>query len=236
MLTEGATSIGTVTADATGHWSYTPTGLVQGAHTIVASDTDLAGNTGTASLSFTLNSVAPAVTRDPGQRHRSLRDRQNYRQPALTGGGDANAVVTLTEGATIARHGDRRRHRRLELHPDRSRPGAHTIVASETNVAGNTGTASLSFTLDTAAPSIAITSAGGPTNQVNQTITGTVDIADAGATVTLLDGTTAVGTAIVQSNGSWSSPVTLGQGGNSMTAAGYRPCRQHHDRGAVFYT
>ena len=65
--------------------------------------------------------------------------------------------------------------------------------------------ASLSFTLDTTAPVVAITSAGGPTNQASQTITGTVDVADAGATVTILDGTTAVGTAIVQSNGSWSS-------------------------------
>ena len=37
-------------------------------------------------------------------------------------------------------------------------------------------------------------------------------------TVTILDGTTAVGTAIVQSNGSWSSPVTLSQGSNSLTA------------------
>ena len=62
MLTEGATSLGTVTADAAGNWSFTPTGLAQGAHTIVASDTDLAGNTGTASLSFTLNSVAPVVS------------------------------------------------------------------------------------------------------------------------------------------------------------------------------
>ena len=84
--------------------------------------------------------------------------------------------------------------------------GAHTIVASQTDSFGNTGTASLSFTLDTTAPVVAITSAGGPTNQAAQTITGTVDTADAGTTVTLLDGATAVGTAVVQPNGSWSHP------------------------------
>ncbi|WP_283811700.1 hypothetical protein [Bradyrhizobium hipponense] len=39
--------------------------------------------------------------------------------------------------------------------------------------------------------------AGGSTNQASQTITGTVDVADAGASVTILDGTTANGTAIV---------------------------------------
>ena len=71
-------------------------------------------------------------------------------------------------------------------------------MASQTDSFGNTGTASLSFTLDTTAPRVAISSAGGPTNQASQTISGTVDVADAGATVTILDGTTAVGSAVVQ--------------------------------------
>ena len=96
--------------------------------------------------------------------------------------------------------------------------GAHTIVASQTDSFGNTGTASLSFTLDTTAPVVAIGSPGGATNQASQTITGTVDIADAGATVTILDGTTALGSAVVQPNGSWSIPVTLSNGSNSLTA------------------
>src|SRR4030081_1234394 len=74
------------------------------------------------------------------------------------------------------------------------------------------------LTVDTVAPSVAITSAGGPVNQAAQTITGTVDVADVGATVTILDGTTPVGSAIVQGNGSWSSSVTLVNGSNSLTA------------------
>ena len=45
----------------TGAWSFTPSGLVDGAHTIVASQTDAFGNTGTASLSFTLDTTAPVV-------------------------------------------------------------------------------------------------------------------------------------------------------------------------------
>ena len=78
--------------------------------------------------------------------------------------------------------------------------------------------ASLSFTLDTTAPWWRSPAPAVPTNQANQTITGTVDVADAGATVTILDGATAVGTAIVQGNGSWSSSVTLNSGSNSLTA------------------
>ena len=45
-------------ADAAGAWSFTPSGLADGAHTLTASQTDLAGNTGTATLSFTLDSDA----------------------------------------------------------------------------------------------------------------------------------------------------------------------------------
>ena len=73
------------------------------------------------------------------------------------------------------------------------------------------------FTLDTTAPMVAITSAGGLANQT-QTITGTVDLADAGATVTIFNGANPIGSAIVQSDGTWSSSVTLNNGNNALTA------------------
>ena len=60
-LREGTTVVGTTTANASGTWSVTPTGLPQGSQTITASETDGAGNTSTASVSFTLDSVAPAA-------------------------------------------------------------------------------------------------------------------------------------------------------------------------------
>ena len=59
---DGAASSTTVTAGSNGVWTYTPTGLADGSHTIVASETDGAGNTGTASLTFTLDTTAPMVT------------------------------------------------------------------------------------------------------------------------------------------------------------------------------
>src|SRR6201999_1485583 len=101
---------------------------------------------------------------------------------------------------------------------------------------GDTGTASLTFTLDTTAPTIAITSAGGPTNQASQTVTGTVDVADAGATVTILDGVTVVGTAIVQSGGGWSTSVTLANGTNSLTAQVTDVAGNNTTSAAVVYT
>ena len=97
--------------------------------------------------------------------------------------------------------------------------GPHSIVAMDTNTAGNSSaSAPVLFTLDTTAPVVVIGNTGGLVNQANLTITGTVDVADAGATVTILDGATPIGSAIVQSDGSWSSNVTLNTGSNSLTA------------------
>ena len=45
-LSEGSTVLGTTTANATGVWAFTPTGLAQGAQTITASETNAAGLTG----------------------------------------------------------------------------------------------------------------------------------------------------------------------------------------------
>ena len=45
-LTEGSTVLGSTTANASGIWAFTPTGLAQGAQTITASETNAAGLTG----------------------------------------------------------------------------------------------------------------------------------------------------------------------------------------------
>ena len=98
--------------------------------------------------------------------------------------------------------------------------GSKQVTAQFSDAAGNSSTTSaLSFTLDTTAPVVAITSAGGPISQAARQLPALVDAAEAGATVTILDGTTALGTAIVQSNGSWSTLVTLsGNGSHSIVA------------------
>ena len=63
-----------------------------------------------------------------------------------------------------------------------------------------------------------------PTNQASQLISGTVTETNetlvSGTTVDLYDNgsTTALGTATVQSNGSWSTTVTLAAGANSIVA------------------
>ena len=59
---DGSPLASTVTAGADGSWTYTPSGLHDGLHTIIASETDAAGNTGTASLTFTLDTTAPTLS------------------------------------------------------------------------------------------------------------------------------------------------------------------------------
>ena len=118
--------------------------------------------------------------------------------------------------------------------------GTKSVAAQFSDVAGNTSTtAALSFTLDTTAPVVAITSSGGATNQAAQTITGTVDIADAGSTVTLFDNgsATALGTATVGSDGTWSTGVTLsGNGSHSIVARDTDAAGNTGSSGAVVYT
>ena len=68
-------------------------------------------------------------------------------------------------------------------------------------------------------PTVTIASAGGTTSSAAQTITGTADFADVGSTVTVFDGTTAIGTGTVAASGAWSANVTLAnQGANVLTA------------------
>ena len=62
---DGQTVSGTAVANANGVWTYTPSGLSDGQHTIAASETNGFGLTGSASLAFQLETTPPTVTIDP---------------------------------------------------------------------------------------------------------------------------------------------------------------------------
>jgi Ca2+-binding RTX toxin-like protein len=85
---DGTAVTQTAAADATGAWSYTPTGLASGTHTVVASETDAAGNTGQASIGLT---VSTATTAPPVAT-----------APAFTGASFANGQVTVTGATPVA--------------------------------------------------------------------------------------------------------------------------------------
>ena len=49
---DGVTLLGSATADGSGNWSYTTAALTNGAHSLTATATDLAGNTSAASAAL----------------------------------------------------------------------------------------------------------------------------------------------------------------------------------------
>jgi VCBS repeat-containing protein len=61
-IVPGGTVLGTAIANTSGAWSFTPVGLADGRYTVTASETNAAGLTGVASLSFTLDTSTPVLT------------------------------------------------------------------------------------------------------------------------------------------------------------------------------
>ena len=63
---DGATLLGSATADGSGNWSYTTAALANGGHSLTATATDVAGNTSAASsvLSVTIDTAAPVAPSD----------------------------------------------------------------------------------------------------------------------------------------------------------------------------
>ncbi|MBK3804488.1 hypothetical protein GAY33_36335, partial [Azospirillum brasilense] len=105
VLYEGATALGTVTAAAAGAWSITAASLSDGAHTLTATVTDVAGNTSSASSTLTVtidtNASAPSgLTLEAGSNSGSTADMlTNVTAPVITGSVAEAGVVVLYEGA-----------------------------------------------------------------------------------------------------------------------------------------
>jgi Ca2+-binding RTX toxin-like protein len=122
--------------------------------------------------------------------------------PTLTGSGDPNAVVHFTVdgvATTATATADSSGH--WTFLPTGLSDGAHTIIASETDLAGNTGPASLNFTLDTTPPIPTITNETLSNGKV--TLTGTITTAEANDAISVFDGSNPLGTVTTDSNGNW---------------------------------
>ncbi|RBP07126.1 hypothetical protein DFR50_12956 [Roseiarcus fermentans] len=200
-------------------WTATVTLTGDGTHSIVATDVDASHLSGTsAPVVYTLDTAAPTVAITTAGKTTN-QAAQTIAGTVTTTEAAAGSTVTLFDngkqvGTAAVSNGAWSTTVTLS-------EGANSITASDTDAAGNTGTsAAATFTLDTVAPTIAITTAGATTNQATQTIAGTVTTTEAaaGSTVTVYDNGKQVGTAAV-SNGAWSTTVTLAQGANSITAS-----------------
>ena len=223
---DGTAIVATATANSSGVWSFTPTGLSDGVHTIVASETDAAGNTGTTSLSFTLDTIAPAITANLANDTGLSGVDRITADATLIGSGDANALVHFTvDGVDIAATATANASGLWTFTPTSLADGNHTVVASETDAAGHTATSSLSFALDTAAPTApSINSFSPDTGTIGDGVTAASVLtltgsAAANDTVKVYDGTTLLGSAMADSSGAWNyTTASLSTGPHSLTA------------------
>ncbi|MBV9654588.1 MAG: hypothetical protein JOZ42_08495, partial [Acetobacteraceae bacterium] len=246
-ISNGSTVLGTTLANADGGWSYTPQ-LADGTYTLTASETDAAGNTGSAPpVTFTLDTTtaAPTLALAAGSDSGTLGDGiTNVTRPTITGTAEANSTITLTDGSVLAPSAvgtavtdanGNWSFTPLVSFPD----GTYSVVATATDPAGNTSvpSAPLNVTIDTTPPSPAISGSAVLTNQPVQTISGTDGLSEAGRTVTVFDNGTSAGTAIVNPDGSWNAAnVTLAEGQNSLTAQQTDAAGNTGTSAAVIYT
>jgi hypothetical protein len=142
---DGVAVATTATADATGKWTFTPAGLANGQHTIVASETNQ-GGTDTAAVTFTLDKTAPAVTA-------KVASGSTTSSQVLTGTGDSSALVQFTvDGKAIAGSATANSAGAWTYTLNGLTAGQHTVVASEKDVAGNVGKAALTLSVGASSP------------------------------------------------------------------------------------
>jgi hypothetical protein len=209
---DGLTVIGTAFADALGAWSFTPSpSLADGSHTLTVSET-AAGITTTDSVTFILDTVAPVVTAVLTTDTGSSTSDGISQSAIINGTGEANAVVTVMEGATILGTAIADTTGAWKFDPNAVNPttlpdGLHLLTVTETDLAGNIGSDFVSLVLDTKAQPAVISSVTG-----SDALTTVNGIGEAGSALILLDGTTAIGTTTVRTDGSWTLAPSLALG------------------------
>jgi hypothetical protein len=192
---DGASSLGTTTADDSGNWSFTPgSNLSIDTHSITATVT-ISGQTSSASSPETLviQSVsAPTVT---------VTSPTYNRTPTISGTAVASSTITVYDGASSLGTTTTNGSGNWSFVPSSNLSIAtHSITATVT-ISGQTSSASSPETLviqSVSAPTISVTS---PTYNRTPTISGT---AVASSTITVYDGASSLGTTTTNGSGNWS--------------------------------
>lgn len=240
----GSALVGTAQVQANGSWSFTPsTSLGAGVWNLTATATDAAGNTSAASeiRSFTIDTTAPAapvidtVYDGTGPITGNLSSGQitDEARPVISGTREANTTIRLYDNGTLLAEIPADNSSSWRYTPDASlATGNHVITIIAVDAAGNASPVSdsVNFVVDTTppltpvitsvsddqAPGLGTIANGQNTNDPTPTFSGT---AEAGATITLYENGTVIGTTTAQPDGAWSvSTSTLASGTHVITA------------------
>ncbi|EJD2344577.1 BapA prefix-like domain-containing protein, partial [Salmonella enterica] len=244
---DNGTPLGTAQIGENGSWTFpVPRNLSEGSHNLTVSATDPAGNTSAVSAPWTIvvditppaSPVLTSVVDDQPGITGNLVSGQltNDATPTLNGRGEAGATINVYLDGNSASIGTTTVNSDGTWSFTPQTPlanGNHTLTLSATDPAGNSSAVSSGFMLtidatppaapviasvaDNTAPVTGIVPNGGSTNETRPTLSGT---GEAGSTISIYNGSTLVGTAQVQANGSWSfTPSTsLGAGIWNLTA------------------
>ncbi|MDP3156351.1 MAG: Ig-like domain-containing protein [Archangium sp.] len=211
--------VGTVTADASGNWSFTTAALADGAHTVRVTARDSVGNVSVNSNTntFTVDTVPPAapVVTAPANGSRTASS-----TPSVSGTAEANSTITVfidgvAAGTTTADAAGVWTFTSTTL-----ADGAHTVRVIATDAVGNASVDSNTntFTVDTTAPAAPLVVApadGSRTGDNTPTVTGT---AEANSTVTVFIDGASVGTTTTDASGAWTldAPLSLTDGAHTV--------------------
>ncbi|MBJ7353726.1 MAG: hypothetical protein JHC98_02790 [Thermoleophilaceae bacterium] len=152
-LYDGATLVGTATADGSGDWSVATDSLADGAHSIVAAATDPAGNSGAASApaSAEIDTIAPTVAISAPVSGGFINTTVATVSFSVTDANPAAASICQVDGGSFDPCTSGFATATLSS-------GSHTVTVQHTDLAGNTGSSSSTFTVDSATPLVSISS------------------------------------------------------------------------------
>ena len=219
VIRNGATVLATVTADALGVWSYTPT-LADGSYSLTARQTDAAGNSGSATISFTLDTTAPIVTAGIASDTGASGSDGITNNPTLTGTTDPNTTVIIFENGIEVTRATANGLGVWSATPTLS-DGVHALLAQQIDAADNLGFQWQGITLDRIAPVVTVglasdTGDSGSDGLTNSAVlTGT---AEANGQVVIRNGAVVLATVTANGAGAWSYAPTLADGSYSLTA------------------
>ncbi|MBB1330528.1 retention module-containing protein, partial [Pseudoalteromonas sp. SR43-7] len=214
-----------VVTGADGSWSVEASNeLVEGQFSVVATVTDAAGNTASASETGEIDLTDPAITINPIEDTNDVTPSVSGNVIDVPAGTEVTLVITDSEGneQTLTTITNADGTYTADIIADLSE-GDFTVTASVSDTAGNSSTATVTGTVDLTAPSVTINNIA-DTNDTTPTLTGSTQGLASGSEVTLIV-TDSLGAeqqlvTTISADGTWSIeiPTALSEGDFTVTA------------------
>ncbi|MEM5531699.1 Ig-like domain-containing protein, partial [Pseudoalteromonas arctica] len=214
-----------VVTGADGRWSVEASNeLVEGPFSVIATVTDAAGNTASASETGEIDLTDPAITINPIEDTNDVTPSVSGNVIDVPAGTEVTLVITDSEGneQTLTTLTNADGTYTADIIADLSE-GDFTVTASVSDTAGNSSTATVTGTVDLTAPSVTINNIA-DTNDTTPTLTGSTQGLASGSEVTLIV-TDSLGAeqqlvTTISADGTWSIEIStaLSEGDFTVTA------------------